>query len=143
MPPLSAPPLFTLGQRHPSPIPRAQCLPWGYLSRQPTMLDLSTRPPSSMRPGEVSPYTYHRLGLHPPSPPQTMVSSGTGPRASHSQFHSPPTFVPFCLLPRDPLASRLSNISLGMPTSWTVAWDSLQDIPSLTSTLTPTQPPTP
>src|ERR1700677_5080931 len=126
MPPLSAPPPFTLGQHHPSPIPRAQCLPRGYLSRQPTMLDLSTRPPNSMRPGEVSPYTYHRLGLHPPSPPhvrrrqppQTMVSSGTGPQASHSQFHSPPTFVPFRPPPRDLLVSRLSNISLGIPTNW-------------------------
>src|ERR1700677_4617344 len=113
MPPLSAPPPFTLGQRHLSPIPRAQCLPRGYLSRQPTMLDLSTQLPSVMRLGKVSPYTHHRLGLPPPSPPhvrrrpppQTMVSSGTSPRASHSESHSHPTFVPYRQLPRVSLAS--------------------------------------
>src|ERR1700677_5326805 len=115
------------------------------------MLDLSTQPPSVMRPGEVSPYMYHRLGLHPPSPPhvhrrpppQTMVSSGTGPQASHSESLFPTTFVPFRLPPQNPLVSRLSNLSLATPTIWATARDTLLDIPSPASTLTPTPPSTP
>src|SRR6202453_1096092 len=72
-----------------------------------------------------------------------MVSSGASPWGSHSESHSRPTFVPYRQLPRDPLASRLSNLSLAMPTIWETARDTLLDIPSPTSTLTPTPPSTP
>src|SRR6202453_92233 len=72
-----------------------------------------------------------------------MVSSGAGPWGSHSESHSRPTFVPYRQLPRDPLASRLSNLSLATPMIWETAQDTLLDIPSPTSTLTPTPPSTP
>src|ERR1700677_3989299 len=146
MPQLSAPPPFQLTISQPQPIPRARFLPLLSPAQFPSLappvqlpclvppvLDLSMRPPTTVsrsiwltrctRHGEDSPYMYHLCGEHPLSRrprllmPRTMVSSPTFHRARRSASPSRPILGPSPPQHLDPLASKLSNLSLAMLTS--------------------------